>query len=113
MSEQYKIGDQYWIIDNDCPGLGWQAARWFGNGEFETYDGYASNFTVGLRMEPPPLPKKEEELPKGIEAADALMAIFGYERVDYVEHLRQDQGTGPLASKGHTVSYTLKNKEAE
>lgn len=112
MSEQYKNGDQYWIINDNFPEDGWVAARW-GDAGFETYDAFTRDFTVGPKLEPPPLPKKEEGLPKGIEAADAFMAIFGYERVDYVEHLRQDKGTGPLASKGHTVSYTFKNKEAE
>lgn len=103
MSEQYKNGDQYWIIDNNDQEAGWQAARWIGDGEFETYDGYTSNFTVGLRMEPPPLPKKEEELPKGVEVADAVMAIFGYRRVDW--------SVDRSANLGHLVSYTLKTKE--
>lgn len=116
MSETQREEGYYWLLNDS--GL-WEVGFWEDDVNLWKLTDSQCNWVdeefrqIGPKLEPPPLPKKEEELPKGIETADALMAIFGYERVDYVEHMRQDQGNGPLASKGHTVSYTFKNKEAE
>lgn len=83
METEYKIGDYYLIIDESRPDEGWQATKSLGYGRFETVDIFLGpdEIVIGPRIDPPPLPKKENP-PKGVEAADALMAIFGYKRVE-------------------------------